>query len=513
MSDSSDREGEDSENQQGRSSFLNFVSPDRDSNADSLYDDPDGVDQSPNYEPFDEEEEEDDNDDDDEEEKEEPNHRPSADDTTIPSNDFAPAYDSAFLAELAESQSLPHPLARHFAHLNCFQLTHPNLRAPTSVVELKQHAQAVCLLLTLLQPSKSTTGWPYVAADPPFPAQFDFLTDLFDPYPGARFSNAGINARHYVPLPALNNRLESGHGGIDNIERWTRPELLAMANKLLTRLDHVYRSTGGILGIPPPPPPRPWIDEAARPAGLAKNSILAQWLSFTRALTLRLASLEKETVALRGALGHRAQVAGERMKQSREKTAKGEGSGERELVFSQDRYVLAGLSDGLWDRLNEELTVREGENREERKHEREEREQGRGVQARGWGDFSGEDEDDDDAGETNVVTWIETTSRLYRVRGHDSIFVIPGFGLHPGAATVHRVERTPLVQAVPVRGATAAEKNGDDDEDDDVGEVDGWAQTAWERERDVRIRELEATAARLARELETERKGRGRKRR
>lgn len=189
--------------------------------------------------------------------------------------------------------------------------------------------------------------------------------------------------------------------------------------------------------------------------------------------------------ALREALGHKALVASVRGKRSRQQTANGDGCGEREIVFPQDRYVLAGLSEGLWARLNEELTVREGENREEREHEREEREHGRGVQGRGWGDFGAGADDEDGAGgggESNVVTWIETMSRLYRIRGHDSIFVIPAFGLHPGAPAVHRVERTPLVQTVPERR--------------------GGQTTAWER--DARIVELEAAVAGLRREVETE---------
>lgn len=430
----------------------------------------------------------------------------------IPSNGFAPAFECALLAKLNKyaGDLLPHPLPVHFAHLNCFHLTHPHTCVPPTVIQLKQHAQAVCLLLNLLQPSKNKDVWPNAPANPPFPVRFDFLNDLTDPYPsGSTHANRGVLLDfHQKPLRGLSNTLESGHPGIGDIERCTKPELLAHANKLLTRLDHVYRLTGGILSIPPPPPDddesgsSTGSNETRVPTGLARNSILAQWLGYTRALTLRLASLEKETASLREVLGHEALVAKVRGKQAREKMGNGEGCGERELVYPQDRYVLAGLSEGLWTQLNEELTVREGENREEREHEREEREQGRGVQGRGWGDFAAPEADDD--GETNVVTWIETTSRLYRVRGHDTIFVIPGFGVHPGAPAVHRVERGPLVQTVPERRV-----------------VDGdWANvgaTAWERDvaalakdRDNHIQVLESAVAQLKRELETEKTNRRR---
>lgn len=433
-----------------------------------------------------------------------PNPSASTSQTVIPSNGFAPAYDCPLIAKLSASNPLPHPLPVHFAHLNCFHLTPPHTSLAASVIELKQHAQAVCLLLSLLQPTSDPDLWPNVPADPPFPAHFDFLNDLTEPYPGSQPNDGVQKPWHDKPLPGLSNTLESGHPGIGDIEQCTRAELLLNANKLLTRLDHVYNSTGGILSIspPPPPPPSPEGNEPHTPTGLAQNSILAQWLGYTRALTLRLASLEKETAALREVLGHEALVAGVRGKQSRAQMNNGDGCGERELVFPQDRYVLAGLSDGLWARLHEELSAREGDDREERAHERDERAQGRGVQGAGWGDF--DTAADGGAGETKVVAWIETVSRLYRIRGHETIFVIPAFGLHPGAPAVHRVERTPLVQTVPERRVVH----------DDHAHVGA---TAWERDlaaraaaQAARIQTLDASVARLQRELNAEKKSRRR---
>lgn len=474
--------------------------------------------QSPSYEPDEDDDDDDEIEIDDEEldesiSQQEPSRphsrsKPSASTghPVIPSNGFAPAYDCPLLANLSAVRPLPRPVPEHFAHVNCFHLTRPHTRAPATLIELKQHAQAVCLLLSILQPSADKKAWPNVAANPPFPHQFDFLSDLNDPYPGKHTESLRLKPVHNKPLVGLTNTLQSDHGGLHNIEKCTKPELVSYTNMLLTRLDHLYRSTGGILSIPPPRPPPETADEtdeSHRDADYGQtDSILAQWLDYTRVLTVRLASLERETAAMREVMGHEAFVANVRGKQARARTSNGDGGGERELVFPQDRYVLAGLSDGLWARLHEELSVQEGQDWDERNEAREEREHGRGVQRRGWEDFGASEAADYD--ETKVVTWIETTSRLYRIRGHETIFVIPGFGLHPGAPAVHRVERTPLVQSVPERRVI----NGD---------FSNAGATAWEREvaaraadRDAHIEVLESAVAQLKRELETEKTARRR---
>ena len=56
--------------------------------------------------------------------------------------------------------------------------------------------------------------------------------------------------------------------------------------------------------------------------------------------------------------------------------------------------------------------------------------------------------------ERDVASWVEGTSRVFRVRGQESVFVIPAWDMHPGAEAVRRSESLPFVQTV-VRGKSS----------------------------------------------------------
>lgn len=66
---------------------------------------------------------------------------------------------------------------------------------------------------------------------------------------------------------------------------------------------------------------------------------------------------------------------------------------------------------------------------------------------------------DDERHEVNVVSWIETTSRLYRVRCERTVFVIPGFGSHPTATALHHVRHDALMKRM-MKRKRAEEKKG-----------------------------------------------------
>jgi hypothetical protein len=88
----------------------------------------------------------------------------------------------------------------------------------------------------------------------------------------------------------------------------------------------------------------------------------------------------------------------------------------------------------------------------------------------------------------NIVSWIETTARLYRVRGHETVFVIPAWDLNPEADAVREIERGPLIVGVPkVRSASASAGEGEG------GTLDEWrtvGMSAHEREAEAETRRL-----------------------
>ena len=414
----------------------------------------------------------------------------------IPANPYAHAYQSKGLGSLLKRRVLPQPFEEHFKYLNCSYLSHnSNVKGPT-IVQLKQHVQALCLLLRYMQSGESTS-WPNMISAAPFPPSFSFLDDLEKPYEVK--GSKEIPDFHLRPLPSLNNQIPRPDLVLP--ENLSRDELLVTTNILLTRLDFLYSSDGGILGIPDPIHPLSDKENNSNSApGYHRNAphfgqpaIFAQWLTHTRNLTQRLSALEAETASLREVLAHESLIPLVRARQERDQN--GVPSSGRELVLPQDRYVLSSLSDGLWTRLNEELSARASENADEP------RDCFSATVNRGVGNFTVL-EDSESAGEKNVVTWIECASRLYRIQGHETIFVIPGFDLHPGAEAVRRIERGPLVQSVPEKrllgkewtsaGATAWERQMTQDSWKLQGEIVG----------------LRGQVAHLKIELEAERFGR-----
>lgn len=191
------------------------------------------------------------------------------------------------------------------------------------------------------------------------------------------------------------------------------------------------------------------------PSSTTAQTLLSQWLLYTSRLVARLAELEREVINLREVLGNEALVAGVRAHASQNQN--GESSA-REMLFPQDRYVLAGLSDALWLRITEALSI----SAEEAIN--------RGIDndvgtVRGSGPFettsAGADfdleADQEQARYGDIVSWVETTARLYRVRGHETVFVIPAWNMHEGAEAVREVERGPLVTSMPTLRQSGAD--------------------------------------------------------
>ncbi len=212
--------------------------------------------------------------------------------------------------------------------------------------------------------------------------------------------------------------------------------LMAHANENLEMLDHRFSSRGGLLALLP---------SGGEEGEEGERGIFGQWLLYTQSLVGRVAELEREIASMRELVGGGYASPG-----VRGRSVAG-GKGARRLVCPQDRYVLAGLNESAWERLNEELdvTAEMAAARDERAGER--------LRCRGWG---GEDLIDGSGGEIageNLVSWVEVVSRVFRVKGQESVFVIPAWDLHPGAEAVRKIENQPLVQTV-ARGSNQDER-------------------------------------------------------
>lgn len=347
----------------------------------------------------------------------------------IPKTDYAPAYSSPFLINLYEKYPLKEgvKLEQLFEHLNCFHLTPCNECQGPTLNSLKQHAAAICSLICHLHQNKNnmprSPPWPHDT--PKFFGVFDFLNTLR--------GGLSMDQQHFEPLPHLLNSITSDHPGL-GVLSCNQSQLLHEANKILTRLDEIYRDTGGLQSIPLPPP-----------HSSMRESLLARWIEYVQRLKRRLISLQSESIALRQVLSHEAVVPSVRAKPPRMTAERN-----NERVIPQDSYILTGLSGELHTALRQQLDMTKAE-AENWAHFLP-KEGSRGIFARGWDDFyldgnargiHNEDRQRD------IKAWIETSSRLYKIRGHDTIFVIPGFGIHPDAQAIDQHNLRVLDQLYP----------------------------------------------------------------
>ncbi len=208
---------------------------------------------------------------------------------------------------------------------------------------------------------------------------------------------------------------------------------MAHANEVLEQLDHRLSPQGGLLALLPP-------DDDGN-SKESEKGIFGQWLRYTQALVGRVAELEREVALMRELLG------GDDTAPSARGRRTPSGKEARRTVLPQDRYVLAGLNDALWVRLNEDLDITAGMTAaKNRRAEEQLRPRGRSGQGLNRDTRCKSDG-------LNVVSWVEVTSRVFRVKGQESVFIIPAWDIHPGAEAVRRIENQPLVQTV-ARGSS-----------------------------------------------------------
>jgi len=213
--------------------------------------------------------------------------------------------------------------------------------APT-LLELKKHAQSLCLLISTLECSdldnEKGNGLPPLGK-----GAFDFLDDPYVPYENDRpFCNQ--------PLTSLVNTMPSQHIPstaeslpecriLDNAEGTGDVEdLVGHVNECLEEIDHAFSPRGGLLALLPP--------ETMDVKGDSEKNVFGQWLHYTQTLVRRVAELERDVVLLREILGSGEMVVPGVIAID---PKAGCGLGERagRVVVAQDRYVLAGLNERL----------------------------------------------------------------------------------------------------------------------------------------------------------------------
>ncbi|KAL2176781.1 uncharacterized protein P884DRAFT_155882, partial [Thermothelomyces heterothallicus CBS 202.75] len=398
----------------------------------------------------------------------------------VKGTDYALPYFSQW-SRLYESESeIRDGLLRH---VNCGYLSTRGV--PPTLLALKQHAQSLCVLIHALNPTLESAeiapggGGDDDDADPlalryKLNDAFDFLDDLTVPYinddpdhhkPLAALANE-VRARdealgttaYHCPLAETRPRGEAGAGGDKPRPYANHHNLVMHANACLERLDHELGSTGGLMSLLPPADTSSGPD----PAAAARDSLLGQWLHFTQSLVGRMHELERAYGSALDALAGEAVVpAALALSQYRSQYQYQTGGG-RELVYPQDRWVLANAGDDAFERVHALLDRREAL---AAARERVWRRNGVIGDAlwqqrprRDDGEEDDDDEDDDeeeeeDRGHARGIVTVDILTRYYRLRGaggagaRSTVFVVPAWEQHPGVEYTREAEARPTVVA------------------------------------------------------------------
>ncbi|SPO05833.1 uncharacterized protein DNG_08520 [Cephalotrichum gorgonifer] len=370
----------------------------------------------------------------------------------IPATEYATAYISNHSQNILPGSVLP-----LLGHLNCEHFSHPGGRAPT-LLSLKQHTQALTVLIRHL--SISTSMGEIDAAHKDGEARafeegeaFDWLNDLETAY-------TNTDPSHNLPLTTLMNQVErqtdvdgpqfhcplkelvqeDPAGDTDKHRPYSsHHNLLMHASECLEVLDHEYGATGGIMSLLP-------TDEKEAGAGAgaenvdmlsARNSLVGQWLLFMQHLVGRMHELETSYGQSLDAL------AGEAVVPAQLAARAGPSGAGRQVVFPQDKWVLANAGDDVFDHVHRLLDVQEGQH-----GERERMWRAAGVSGqRMWTEEGGGGGEEFSRG----IVAVDLVTRYYRLKGSgkSTVFVLPAWQVHPRCKSTAEVEKQPTVVAVP----------------------------------------------------------------
>ncbi|EDN92553.1 hypothetical protein SS1G_08416 [Sclerotinia sclerotiorum 1980 UF-70] len=370
----------------------------------------------------------------------------------VPRTKFSEAYRSIFT--LSQPDLIP-----LLKHVNCNYLSTKG-HSPT-VLELKQHAQALVILLKQITLSTragvvdNTNLNAFTEIGPRAPSfneneTFDFLNDLNNVY-----DNNTVH--HNLPLPTLLNTLEPQYvepgtmvnpGQPDHyvdidicplhpvdpapldgpsLPYATHEALLKHANEVLELIDHEYSAKGGLLGVLPHE-----TGDEDRP--LAETTLLGQMILYIQRLVARLHNLERLHANAMDVMKGEAVVPHQALSR-----VGPDGRSGRELVYPQDRFVLVNAGDDIWQFLNDEFEKKERVDEQIRaNHLRLGIEGERLWETKGGKEYS------------RGITAIDVVTRYYRLRNDSlkTIFVIPAHAEHPGVKVTREMERNPTVVSV-----------------------------------------------------------------
>ncbi|KAI1142277.1 hypothetical protein F5Y05DRAFT_370321 [Hypoxylon sp. FL0543] len=345
--------------------------------------------------------------------------------------------------------------SKMLGHVNCGYLSTPG--RPPTLEALKQHAQSLTYLISTILPGE--IGAEIDNENKPFSLDgtgafeendaYDWLNNLQEPYDN-------IDRAHRKPLNSLVNLVKqnSDERGVEfhcpltelpvrRAEQYsmepvrpfqTHMTLLMHANECLERLDHEYSALGGLLAILPTD--RESVHENPD-LPKAKSTLIGQWLLYTQHLVGRMHELEIAYANSLDLLASEAIIPAQHMS-----IYGPDGRSGREIVFPQDRWVLANAGEDVFNFIHRLLDKKEVYLNHQDKAWIKQDVVGKSLYP---------EDDNQDEGNLKGIAHVDLSTRFYRLKGsgHGPIFVLPAFADRPNTQYTKEMENRPTVVVLP----------------------------------------------------------------
>ncbi|KAI1379294.1 hypothetical protein F4677DRAFT_442274 [Hypoxylon crocopeplum] len=365
----------------------------------------------------------------------------------IPSTHWAKPY---FSNHHHENPAVHPPM---LGHVNCSYLSTPG--RPPTLEALKQHAQSLTYLISTIVPSHGSAEVDNENfEDQSYLSNFD-KNDAYDWLNNLQRPYDNIDEAHRKPLNSLANLVKrnSDTGGVEfhcplselpiklienhNDNQFhpfqTHMTLLMHANECLERLDHEYSAMGGLLSIIPSDRDNlPEHDELDK----AKKTLVGQWILYTQHLTGRMHELEIAYANTLDLLANEAIVPAQHMS-----LYGPDGRSGREIVFPQDRWILANAGEDVFNFIHQMLDKKEAWSNQQ---------DAVWLQQEAVGEVLRGDKD-----QLRGIAHVDLQTRFYRLKGsgHGPIFVLPAFSDRPSTEYTKQMENRPTVVTLPIPSA------------------------------------------------------------